>query len=83
MLQGVEEVVNNRLITIYHPPTVTQMFSFVKHKTTSGWKAEAETGAHDDDIMALAGAWQLYQTEKPPSPPRTPRNPPKRIKLHV
>lgn len=83
MLQGVEEAVNNRLITIYHPPTVTQMFSFVKHKTTSGWKAEAEIGAHDDDIMALAGAWQLYQTEKPPSPPRTPRNPPKRIKLHV
>ena len=66
MLQGVEELVNNHLVTIYHPPTVAEMFSFVKHKTASGWKAEAELGAHDDDIMALAGVWQLYQTESPP-----------------
>ncbi len=85
MLAGVEELVNNQLVTIYHAPTVTQMFSFVKHKTNSGWRAEAETGSHDDDIMALAGVWQLYQTEKPTStvkPKRTRAKAP-RAKFHV
>jgi hypothetical protein len=66
MLQGVEDLVNNHLVTIYSPITVTQMSSFVKHKTPSGWKAEAETGSHDDEIMSLAGVWQMYQTEERP-----------------
>jgi len=66
MLTGVEELVNNHLVTIYSDNTATQMFSFVKKKTPSGWRAEAETGSFDDDIMALAGAWQMYQTENPP-----------------
>jgi len=65
MLAGIEEVVNNGLVTLYHTSTVTQMFSFVKHRTASGWRAEAETGAHDDEIMSLAGVWQLHGTEKP------------------
>jgi hypothetical protein len=65
MLAGVEELVNNHLVRIYDPATVAQMFSFVKHKTTSGWRAEAEVGSHDDDIFSLAGVWQMYQTEKP------------------
>lgn len=63
MLSGVEEVVNNHLVTIYDKETVMQMFSFVKKVTISGWKAQAETGAKDDHIMSLAGVWQLYQTE--------------------
>jgi glycerophosphoryl diester phosphodiesterase len=83
MLQGVEDLVNNRLVTIYHPVTVTQMFSFVKHKTPAGWKAEAETGAHDDEIMSLAGVWQLYQTEVPIVPRKTNRPKPKRSTFHV
>lgn len=84
MLSGVEELVNNQLVTIYHAPTVTQMFSFVKHKTTSGWRAEAEVGAHDDDIMALAGVWQLYQTEKPIGMNKHKQiNRPARLKFHV
>jgi len=84
MLAGVEELVNNQLLVIYHAPTITQMFSFVKHKTNSGWRAEAETGAHDDDIMSLAGAWQLYQTEKPllVVKHRQP-NKPKRLNFHI
>lgn len=68
MISGVEEVVNNHLITIYDRPTVTEFFSFVKKKTSSGWKAEAESGAHDDRVMSLAGVWQLYQTEEPEAP---------------
>jgi len=66
MITGVEDLVNNMLVTIYDLPTINEMFSFVKHKTPSGWKAQAELGATDDLIMALAGVWQLYQTEQPP-----------------
>lgn len=65
MLKGVEDLVNNKLVTIYDSNTITEMFSFVKHKTPSGWKAEAELGTNDDLILALAGVWQLYQTEEP------------------
>ena len=83
MLAGAEELVNNRLVTIYHPPTVTQMFSFVKHKTNSGWRAEAELGAHDDEIMSLAGVWQLYQTEKPINTIHKQVKKPARLRFHV
>jgi hypothetical protein len=65
MLKGVQDLVNNRLVKIYDPNTITEMFSFVKHQMPSGWKAEAEVGSFDDLIMSLAGVWQLYQTEEP------------------
>lgn len=68
MLAGVEELVNNRLVTIYDPGTINEMFSFVKHKTPSGWRAEAESGSFDDNILSLSGAWQMYQTEEPAQP---------------
>ena len=83
MLQGVEDLVNNHLVRIYNPVTVTQMFSFVKHKVPSGWKAEAETGAHDDEIMSLAGVWQMYATERPPQAIKHNRPQTKRLKLHL
>lgn len=67
MLSGVKDLVNNQLVRIYHAETINEMFSFVKKKTPSGWRAEAETGAFDDLILALAGVWQLYQTEEPQS----------------
>lgn len=66
MLEGVKELVNKELVVIYDEPTVNEGFSFVKKKTPSGWRAEAETGANDDLTMALAGVWQMYQTELPP-----------------
>ena len=59
-------MIKGRLVKIYDKLTVDEMFSFVKHKTPSGWRAEAEMGSHDDLIMALGGAWQLYQTESKP-----------------
>lgn len=83
MLQGVEDLVNNMLVRIYNPVTVTQMFSFVKHKVPSGWKASAENGAHDDEIMSLAGAWQLYETEKPLQVQTHRRPQVQRMRLHV
>lgn len=65
MLSMLKEAIDNKLIKIYDRPTVNEMFSFIVSQTSSSWKAQAETGAHDDLIMALAGAWQLYQTEEP------------------
>lgn len=65
MLQMLKEAVDNKLIKLYDKPTVNEMFSFIISQTSSSWKAQAEQGAHDDLIMALAGAWQLYQTENP------------------
>lgn len=65
MLQMLKECIDNRLIKIYDKPTVNEFFSFIVSQTSSSWKAQAEQGAHDDLIMALAIAWQLYQTENP------------------
>lgn len=66
MLSMLKEAIDTRLLKIYDRPTVNEMFSFVVVQTSSAWKAQAESGAHDDLIMSLAGAWQLYQTENPP-----------------
>lgn len=65
MLSMLKEAIDNNLITIYDKPTITELFSFIKVQTTSIWRGQAERSAHDDLVMALAGAWQLYQTEKP------------------
>lgn len=82
MLQMLKEAIDNRLITIYDKPTVSEMFSFIVSQTSSSWKAQAERGAHDDLIMSLAISWQLYQTENPQSTIE-PRSLPKRVKFHV
>ncbi len=66
MLSTLKEAIDSQLIRIYDKPTITEMFSFIVSQTSSSWKAQAEQGAHDDLIMALAIAWQLYQTENPP-----------------
>ncbi len=84
MLQMLKEAVDGGAIRIYDKPTVNEMFAFIISQTSSSWKAQAEQGAHDDLIMALAIAWQLYQTENPPSPKRDRRRQePKRLKLHI
>lgn len=66
MLSMLKEAVDSRLVRIYDKPTITEMFSFIVSQTSSSWKAQAEHGAHDDLIMALAIAWQLYQSENAP-----------------
>ena len=83
MLSMLKEAIDNKLITIYDKPTINEMFAFIVSQTSSSWKAQAESGAHDDLIMALAGAWQLYQTEKEPIKRLTPHQKPTRLKLHV
>ncbi len=83
MLSNLKEAIDNRLIVIPDKPLINEMFSFVVMQTSSSWKAQAEQGAHDDLIMSLAGAWQLYQTENPPVVIKRTRERPRRSKLHV
>lgn len=83
MLQMLKEAIDSRLISIYDKPTVNEMFSFIISQTSTSWKAQAEQGAHDDLIMSLAGAWQLYQTENPITIPKRTRERRPRTRLHV
>lgn len=62
MLQELKDAIEGRLLHIYHRQTVNELFSFI---IKPSGKAEAEINAHDDLVMSLAGAWQLYQTEAP------------------
>lgn len=60
MLQDLKEAVDNKVLKLYHYPTVKELFTFIISKTG---KPEAENNTHDDLVMSLAIAWQLYQTE--------------------
>lgn len=61
MLQDLKNAIDNKVLRIYDRETINEMFSFVIIQTSSSWKAQAEKGANDDLVMALAIAWQLYQ----------------------
>ncbi len=63
MLGDLKEAIDNKLFAFYDRPTLNELLSFVVVQTTNSWKAQAENGMHDDLLMALAIAWQLYQTE--------------------
>ena len=83
MLSMLKEAIDNQLIRIYDKPTINEMFAFIVSQTSSSWKAQAEHGAHDDLIMSLAIAWQMYQTENPPVIRTRSHKKPKRLKFHV
>lgn len=84
MLSMLKEAIDHNLIRIYDKPTINEMFSFIVSQTSTSWKAQAENGAHDDLIMSLAGAWQLYQSENPLNTNRSkPRPRAKKLKLHI
>lgn len=63
MVQELKDAVESHVIHLYHRQTVNELFSFIKRPNG---RPEAEVNAHDDLVMALAGVWQLYQTEQPP-----------------
>lgn len=65
MLQDLQECINNKLLVIYDRPTVNEFFSFI---VSSSGKPQAENSSHDDLVMSLAIAWQLYQTENKSTP---------------
>lgn len=62
MCQDLKDAVESDLLHLYHRQTVNELFSFV---IKPNGRYEAEQNAHDDLVMALAGVWQLYQTEAP------------------
>jgi len=66
MLQDLKDVIDKRALRIYDKQTIQELYSFVLVQTSTLWKAQAEHGAHDDLVMSLAIAWQMYQTEKTP-----------------
>lgn len=63
MLQDLKEAISKNIPTLYDKRTVNELFTFII--STTG-KPQAEQNSHDDLVMALAIAWQLYQTEEPP-----------------
>ena len=68
MLSELKEAIDSKVLRIYDEQTINEMFSFIRVKTTATVKAQAEAGAHDDLIMSLAIAWQLYhQCDTPKS----------------
>lgn len=83
MLSMLKECIDNRLIRIYDKPTINEMFAFIVSQTSSSWKAQAEQGSHDDLVMSLAIAWQLYQTESPQVKPTYKRPTKKKARFHV
>jgi hypothetical protein len=61
MLSQLKEAIDNKLLKVYDKMTIEEMYSFVVVRTTASVKAQAESGMHDDLVMSLAIAWQLYQ----------------------
>lgn len=80
ILQLLKEAIDNQLINIYDKPTINEMFSFI---IKPNGRPEAEQSAHDDLVMSLAIAWQMYQTENPPMKPILNRPKPHRLKMHI
>jgi hypothetical protein len=55
---------NGKLVMLYDKETIEQHQTFIVNKRG---RPEAAPNTHDDGVMSCAGAWQLYQTEKPPA----------------
>jgi hypothetical protein len=60
MIQELKEAIDKKVIRIYDKETIDELYSFVIMQTSSSWKAQAEKGAHDDLVMALAIALQIH-----------------------
>lgn len=60
MLGDLKETIDATGITIYDQTTAEQLSTFIVNKNG---KPEAASNTHDDAVMSLAIAWQLYQTE--------------------
>ena len=65
MLSQLKDAIDNKLLMVYDKPTIEEMYSFIVARTTATVKAQAEAGTHDDLVMSLAIAWQLYQQCEP------------------
>ncbi|MBR0431231.1 hypothetical protein IJJ05_03005 [Candidatus Saccharibacteria bacterium] len=64
MLGDLKQAIDNKLIQIYDKTTINELGKFIINKKG---RAEAAPNCHDDSVMSLAIAWQMYQTENPPT----------------
>ena len=64
MLGDLKQAIDNKLIQIYDKTTINELGKFIINKKG---RAEAAANCHDDSVMSLAIAWQMYQTENPPT----------------
>lgn len=63
MLGDLKQAIDNGLIRLYDKRTINELSKFI---VTKKGRAEAAPNCHDDAVMSLAIAWQLYQTENTP-----------------
>lgn len=61
MVGDLKNAVDTQLLRIYDEETIDQLSSFIVNKRSG--KPEAAPNTHDDAVMSLAVAWQLYQSE--------------------
>ena len=59
MLDDLALAIRQRVIKITLKPVIDELFTFIRDVKTG--KPQAEVGTHDDLVMSLAIAWQLYQ----------------------
>ena len=64
MLGDLKQAIDNKLIQLYDKTTIGELAKFIVNKKG---RAEAAPNCHDDSVMSLAIAWQMYQTENPPT----------------
>lgn len=62
MLGDLKQAIDVKQLQVYDQETVNQLKTFIVNKNN---RPEAAANTHDDAVMSLAGAWQLYQTEVP------------------
>jgi len=67
-------------VKIYDEVTIDQHRTFISNKRD---RPEAAPNTHDDAVISMAGAWQLYQTENPPVVHKRTRERPPKIKFHL
>lgn len=60
MISELKTAIDKRLVALYDRATIEELYSFIIVPSSSSWKAQAERGAHDDLVFALAIAWQLH-----------------------
>lgn len=80
MLSLLKEAIDTHSLEVYDKPTINEMLSFI---VNDKGKPVAEQGAHDDLIMSLAGAWQLYQSENPITMKKSTKPRRKPVNLHI
>lgn len=70
MLDDTALAVRQGVLHLYDKPTLREMRSFIRNAKTG--KPEAEEGAHDDLVMSLAIAWQMFSRVPTPANMSTP-----------